>query len=901
MKKIGTLIMRIIVMAVFFVITIFLVDKFQNRQYKNLAMEMENATLPLVYVDYEGRYINCLHGYTTVVDTTLFRDCITPVTDDKKVRLAVDDKNGYAKDYSYELRSISGDSLIENGDLESDGEENGYQMFDIEIRMDIKPDIEYMLVFKLDGKDEETVRYYTRIVINDNYHADELLDFVQKFNAATFEFDTYEEASLIYPYMQAYKGQDDDSVSMGHMNLNSSYKDLIWSGMNPIRITSIIPQIKEIDVNYAVIELDYVTMTEDSNGETDYYSIREYYRVSYKELQPDDTTVGAETGDMTGAGAEDSTGDTGSGDGEASADEGTISVMNFDRYVDEYFNRTGVDNKNNVYEIGIVLDKKLDYKYSSDNKKIAFVRNGQLWLYNYSENQISMVFGFWMDDVENVRNTYDHYDINIISMDDDGNIKFAVYGYMNRGAHEGKLGISLCSYDAATMEVTELVFAECNEPYAAMKDEVSRLTYYDGTNFYFMLGNKVNCINVDQKQLSYFIDQVSLDHVYVSDNMEVIAYDSSDNSTDNSVLTMVNLKTGQTYTFDSGAGKSLICYGFKNSDMIYGICDVADNSMQLDQESFAKAGLAESVYSKIPSYKLFIVDENGEQIKEYEKGDTYIVDVRIEDNLIYMTRGVKSGENFKQTDDDFITFKEDDAVARIQIATRSSSSGISKLYFTVPSNIYLTYVPYLNITKNTVTNRSSDMLITVEDEYAGYMVYDNLGLTGIYDKAGDAINRATKISGIVVSKDGEVVYRQSETQEYNTIASSIYHQSSKSVEASIWDCVYMTLIYEGVTDLTYDEMKASYTDPVETLTVLGKYPGADISGISLDLVFGYIGRGIPVISRINDGRYVLIVSYNSEAVRYYDPVLDEEVRVSRKEYEASMSKGNNELYSYVQE
>ena len=269
MKKIGTLIMRIIVMAVFFVITIFLVDKFQNRQYKNLAMEMENATLPLVYVDYEGRYINCLHGYTTVVDTTLFRDCITPVTDDKKVRLAVDDKNGYAKDYSYELRSISGDSLIENGDLESDGEENGYQMFDIEIRMDIKPDTEYMLVFKLDGKDEETVRYYTRIVINDNYHADELLDFVQKFNAATFEFDTYEEASLIYPYMQAYKGQDDDSVSMGHMNLNSSYKDLIWSGMNPIRITSIIPQIKEIDVNYAVIELDYVTMTEDSNGETD--------------------------------------------------------------------------------------------------------------------------------------------------------------------------------------------------------------------------------------------------------------------------------------------------------------------------------------------------------------------------------------------------------------------------------------------------------------------------------------------------------------------------------------------------------------------------------------------------------------------------------------------------------
>ena len=73
----------------------------------------------------------------------MLRDCITPVTDDKKVTFAVDDKNGYAKTYSYELWSISGDSLIENGDLTSDTEENGYRIFDIDIRMDIKPDTEH--------------------------------------------------------------------------------------------------------------------------------------------------------------------------------------------------------------------------------------------------------------------------------------------------------------------------------------------------------------------------------------------------------------------------------------------------------------------------------------------------------------------------------------------------------------------------------------------------------------------------------------------------------------------------------------------------------------------------------------------------------------------------------------
>ena len=153
-----------------------------------------------------------------------------------------------------------------------------------------------MLIFKLDGADGQTVRYYTRIVVNDNYHASELLDFVEQFNASTFDYEANEEGSFIYPYMQAYNGQDDDSLSMGHLNLTSSYKELVWSGVNPVRITSIIPQIKEIDVNYAVIELDYVTTAENTDGESDYYSIKEYYRVSYKEPETEDDTETATGG-----------------------------------------------------------------------------------------------------------------------------------------------------------------------------------------------------------------------------------------------------------------------------------------------------------------------------------------------------------------------------------------------------------------------------------------------------------------------------------------------------------------------------------------------------------------------------------------------------------------------------
>ena len=67
-------------------------------------------------------------------------------------------------------------------------------------------------------------------------------------------------------------------------------------------------------------------------------------------------------------------------------------------------------------------------------------------------------------------------------------------------------------------------------------------------------------------------------------------------------------------------------------------------------------------------------------------------------NLLYLTRGEKSDSGFKSVDDDFITFKEDDTKETIGTTHLSSITGYDRLYFTVPSNMYLSYIPALNIT-----------------------------------------------------------------------------------------------------------------------------------------------------------------------------------------------------------
>lgn len=859
MKKIIGILFRIIVAVAVFFISVMLVNRFNNRNYDSMAIEMQDAELPVAYIIYEDRYINCMHGYTSEVDTALLRESITPVDDSGHVEIALYDAALYATACSYEIRSIAGDSLIENGELTSSEKRDGYAVYDINIRMDIKKNMEYMLVFKVQDADGNIAAYYTRIVINDDYHAPKLLDFAESFNRASYDFDVSEEDSVISGYKKSFMDSEgirhDTEDTLSHVTLSSSYDMITWNGLEPVKVGSLIPVIKEIDINYAVIELDYIAESIDGEDVISYYKVKEYYRISYS--------------------------------------DGDIILMNFDRYVDEFFDRTEISTDKNAYQIGITSDMDIEYRYSENNKMLSFVRQGQLWLYDYSAARISLVFGFWLDDIENTRNTYDNHDINIISMDDDGNIIFAVYGYMNRGVHEGKLGICLYKYTKSTEEITELIFVENNVPYSVMKDELGRLTYYDGTTFYFMLGGVVNAIDVENKKLSHYVDGVSMDNVYVSDNMELMAYPNSDNLQETTELYLVNFASGNTYTITAGQGECLKGFGFISSDFIYGKSDLSDKIYE-DADS---DGL-------IPAHTICIVNSDNEIIKEYTKSGYYVSDVSIEKDMIYLERVAFYGTTYRadNVEDDFITFKQDDENPGIVLSEMADSRGITKAYLVFPSNVYISYQPKLIISANK-DNAPNNMVIDIANDNAYYMVYDNLGLSKVFDEAGEAILYAEEVSGIVVSRSGEIVYRKSDSLEYNTIASKVLHYSSGTTEASLKDCIYMTLVYEGQTP-EYDEITPylAYDRGVVTaLSELGKYPGADISGLSLSMLLKYVSEGIPVISRISDGRYVMVVSYNSTHVRYYDPVLGEEVKVTRGEYENAMALWNNEAYSYVLE
>ena len=100
----GRLVARILTLICIFFGTIFFVNGLHNRGVEDVSVEMEQATLPIVYVRYSDRFINTLHGYTGKVDTTFFRDTITPMDYSQTIELWTDQGSDDYGTYEYFLR-----------------------------------------------------------------------------------------------------------------------------------------------------------------------------------------------------------------------------------------------------------------------------------------------------------------------------------------------------------------------------------------------------------------------------------------------------------------------------------------------------------------------------------------------------------------------------------------------------------------------------------------------------------------------------------------------------------------------------------------------------------------------------------------------------------------------------
>ena len=845
----GRLVAKILILFAIFIGSIFVVNRIDNAGVQDVSVEMEQAELPIVYVRYHDQFINTLHGYTGKVDTTYFRDTITPMDYGQTIELWSDQGSREYNAYQYELRSQYQGDLIENGDVTELTQADGYDKVGITFRTKLEELQEYVLVLKAMNGEDVGARYYTRVVVENDFHTDKLLEFVGKFNAAIF--DKAEAEKTISKSIEP--NEDGNNEYLSEVDIHSSFDTITFADLNPTQLTKPIASIKEIDDSYAIIQLKYMISATENKIVENFY-VTEDYRVRY-------------------------------------VDESNVYLLDYKRTQDALFTPDNVNITANNFKIGVTNDDAFQYVTNDKKTKVAFTQARQLWYYDYNSGTITNVYGFCQNDnYTDARVTYDENNIKILKMDKDGNITFAVYGYMNRGVHEGKVGIAVYQFEADKDRMQEVLFIENNKPYSILKEDMETLLYLnkDG-EFYYFDNDAVVKVNTKTKKSEIFIEDVLNEHLAVSEDNHLIGYPNEMLPENTTSVTVLDLDSKKSWSLDAANGERLETIGFVEEDLVLGRIREGDIEIALDKTVTC------------PISTIDIINQKKDVVKTYGTTGVYVMQATAKDGVVYLDRVRKINGTFEPTTQDFITYKENENKDDIKMAYKYTDNAYNQLYMTFPDYVYVTARPELMITKQIVNDTDTTVKIAFDHINKKFYCYGQGQYMTDYLNLNEAVRVAYENAGVVLDENGVIVWRKIAVKDYHTVADKIKIYTVADTKDTLSACIYMMGVYEEKNpDLS--AMQEDIADEMPIEDVILKYTGrqgTDITGCDFENGLYYLCKDAPVITRFADGTYVLVTSYNGQKIRYINPLETEDIVESREEFESKVKDSGNVFISYV--
>ena len=112
--------------------------------------------------------------------------------------------------------------------------------------------MQYALEIVLKTPAHDEIHYYTRIVTGDDYGLESKFEFVKYFNACTMDQSRLSE---IQKYIES--STSGSNSNYGKVNINSSLSQVGWGDIAPYAESQLIPKVKEISSDIAIITLNY--------------------------------------------------------------------------------------------------------------------------------------------------------------------------------------------------------------------------------------------------------------------------------------------------------------------------------------------------------------------------------------------------------------------------------------------------------------------------------------------------------------------------------------------------------------------------------------------------------------------------------------------------------------------
>lgn len=841
------IVIQTIVFLVCFFGGIFVINLCMNSNAGDYTSEMDQATLPLVYTRVEGEKINCLRGYTSDIDASLLRDSVTPLEGTETVKLLIDTDEQEISDLHYEVRSSDASSLVEDGDItDFKKDKHGDLQTEIVVRMQLKEGQDYILKLVLSGEGGVDTTYYTRIVFGQNMHVKEQLDFVKNFNQVVFDKN---DAESIQQYLECDPAKT--SNNLGLVTITSSFEAITFADMKPQKVAEPIPTITDIDGDIACVQMRYVVNAESTGENTEYYDVVEDYKVRYTDTR--------------------------------------MYLLSYNRTMESIYDKVFTSTSNNSLKLGITTDSEVPYLVSEDCKLAAFVKNRELYCYDYQNTQITRVFSFRQENVADVRDGYNQHNIKLIHMDAEGNLAFAVYGYMNRGRHEGQNGILFYRYKKEENQIEEIAFIPSSQPYSALAEDIGQVAYMNGDDEIFLtLEGELYHVDVKKNEIETIMSNVTSDTVVSSADFHLIASLADTDISKNHSITVRNLETGEEQVVDAAAGEVLRVIGFVDDDLVYG---------KVKERDIVKRDSQTTVY---PMYEIEIMDKDGNVVKNYKPSGAkkFVLSASVNHNLVEMNLARYNGDTFQEKGSDYIMSSDEEDGSSVILDYTYNSVRYKELNLVFPNYIYLNAVPELTVTKETRMDGNRTVEIQGESGILRYFVYMNGTISDSYNDVSTAIAKADEQSGGVVNSKHKTVWEKSGIQEYATVGDDVATVRASKKKDSKEACVAMILSYEEK-DTALTELIEQKKDADELLEAYLQKDGVNLTGCTLDEVMYYICQGHPVIAKNKEGYYVLLTSFNSSLLKYTDPVTGEVERKSFDTMRQEFKDAGNVFYSYL--
>ncbi len=713
-----------IVLLIVFVVAIVCFARWINQVTPTTAQTMATSSFPLVYMRNNGVNYNCLHGYAYEMDVNYIRDTVTVLDDDHELEIQIQPFSTNIESVSYEVLTLDGSQSLENTNVIKLEEENNYLNAVLQIQNHMLLEQEYILKLQVTAGGRD-IYYYTRLLLEDGLHLESYLDFVTGFyEKCVNKTDQSSLGAVVEP-----NETTDQNMTLAKTDIHDSVSKLMWGSLNPQIYYKPTPSLVDINGTTASFVLDYRISAVNSEGVTEIYNIKEFYRLRYTDTR--------------------------------------VFLLDFTRTTDQIFNTESTVLESDGINLGIT-DSEVEYVMDTKKKIIAFVQENELWTYRINDGRLTRVFGFPQTENMDYRDFYDKNNIKILRVDNSGDVWFVVSGYMNRGAHEGENGIGVYHYEEATATVEEILFIQTMESYDMLKLDMKALSYItdDQEDLYILLEGIVYKIDLVTGSYERIIDGVKNDCYASSDSNRYFSWLKEGKRYDSQTLYTMDFETGTVREITCEDTERIRPVGFMGEDLVYGKALTADIDCSSEGNEI------------FPMYVLTIVNEEGEDVKTYQPDGFYIMDVEKSDNVLKLTRATLSDGAFVEALEDHIVSTDTEEDVVYGVATQTSGITVTSGDTEVKQSEILLRVgttikdenPQVVTGKIMTQEESRTIEIPVNtNKESLYYVYAGGCMDSCWTTAAEAIRRADEMVGVVINDEKEFVWERGNKAESSKI------------------------------------------------------------------------------------------------------------------------------------